>query len=240
MRPETAQKLIDINKGFYAQFAGSFAQSRGAPQPGFSRLLPYLPDPCRAVADIGCGNGRFGLFLADHDPDFRYTGIDFTDQFLDIADDALEGVFLPRDISRPGFLSGLGRFDLMVCLATLQHIPGKNSRLALLQEMAAHLSPNGRIFLSNWQFTSSVRQQRKILDWQEAGLNSSDVEANDYLLSWQREGRGVRYVHLLAQEEISWLAVNASLVVVDEFRSDGKEENLNLYSILAKESAGVD
>ncbi len=236
MRPETAQQLININREFYAQFAGSFAQSRGAPQPGFLPLLPHLPDPCRAVADIGCGNGRFGLFLADHVSDFSYTGIDFTDEFLDIADAALEGLFLPRDISRPGFFEGLGSFDLLVCLATLQHIPGKNSRLALVQEMAAHLSPDGRIFLSNWQFTTSVRQQRKILDWREVGLSSTDVEPDDYLLSWQREGRGVRYVHLLDQEEISWLAANASLVIVDEFRSDGREGDLNLYTVLAKAS----
>ena len=66
------------------------------------------------------------------------------------------------------------------------------------------------------------------------GLSAEDVEADDYLLTWQRNGRGLRYVHQVDQAEVSWLAAGASLVLVDDYRSDGKEGDLNLYSILAK------
>lgn len=234
MQPELVERLLRLNEEFYATFAKAFADTRSTPQPGFSKLLAYLPDPCRNVADIGCGNGRFGTFLNLNLPDFSYSGVDFTDSFLEMAGAALDGMFLRRDISRAGFLDGQGKFDLCVCLATLQHIPGKRNRLAVLQEMAKHLSENGRIFLSNWQFATSSRQRRKILDWQEVGLTPEDVEADDYLLSWQRNGRGIRYVHQLDQAEVSWLADGASLVLVDEYRSDGKEGDLNLYSILAR------
>lgn len=234
MQPEIAQQLLELNKHFYAEFAESFAQTRGTPQPGFKRLLDYLPQPCLQVVDIGCGNGRFGSFLTANIEEFSYTGIDFTNSFLEMANVSLQGEFLERDISQPGFLEGQGQFDLSVCLATLQHIPGKENRLTVLQEMAKHLSQNGRIFLSNWQFAHSSRQRRKILDWRAAGLHADDVEPNDYLLSWQRNGQGMRYVHLVDQAEMSWLAANSSLVVVDEYRSDGREGDLNLYSILSQ------
>ena len=234
MGPELVEQLLKLNKEFYATFAKAFADTRSAPQPGFSKLLDYVPDRCRNVADIGCGNGRFGTFLKSKLPEINYTGVDFTDSFLEMAGASLDGLFLRRDISRSGFLDGQGKFDLCVCLATLQHIPGKRNRLAVLQEMAKHLSESGRIFLSNWQFATSSRQRRKILDWEEMGLTLEDVEAHDYLLSWQRNGRGMRYVHQLDQAEVSWLADGTSLVLVDEYRSDGKEGDLNLYSILAK------
>ncbi len=234
MRPEIVERLLELNKEFYDTFAEAFAGTRGAPQPGFSRLLSYLPEPCQHVVDIGCGNGRFGAFLSQNVSKFTYTGIDFTGSFLEMAGASLDGVFLWRDISQTGFLKGQGKFDLGVCLATLQHIPGKANRLAVLQEIVKHLSENGRIFLSNWQLATSSRQRRKILDWQEVGLSAEDVEADDYLLTWQRNGRGLRYVHQVDQAEVSWLAAGASLVLVDDYRSDGKEGDLNLYSILAK------
>ena len=117
-------------------------------------------------------------------------------------------------------------------LAAMQHIPGRDNRAALLREMAAHIANDGRIFLSNWQFARSDRQRRKIVDWEEAGLSMSDLEENDYLLTWQRNGRGLRYVHLLDSAEVKSLAKAASLAVVDEYYDDGKEGNLNLYSIL--------
>jgi hypothetical protein len=100
--------------------------------------------------------------------------------------------------------------------------------------MADHLVENGRIFLSNWQFAHSARQRRKIVIWEEVGLQPDDVEPGDYLLTWQRDGRGLRYVHLIDDEETAALAAEASLRVVAMYRSDGREGDLNLYSIFAK------
>ncbi len=234
MTPETEKRLLELNRNFYSTFSSSFAATRAAPQPGFQRLLDYLPDPCRTVVDVGCGNGRFGLFLRDNDLDFAYTGVDFTDDFLQLAGAAIDGVFLSRDISKPGYLEEQGQFDLGVCLATLQHIPGQSNRAAVLREIANHLAEDGRIFLSNWQFAHSSRQMRKVVSWEEAGLHPDDVEQGDYLLTWQRDGRGLRYVHLIDREETAWLAKEASLSIVGDYRSDGREGNLNLYSILAR------
>ncbi|MFN2135353.1 MAG: class I SAM-dependent methyltransferase [Candidatus Promineifilaceae bacterium] len=233
MSPKTEEQLLAINRRFYAEFAQSFAESRGSPQPGFQRLLDFLPGEVDRVADVGCGNGRFGLFLSEHLAGFEYIGIDFTEGFLDLAAAALNGNFLQRDISRSSYLAGLGGFDLCICLATLQHIPGKARRRAALHEMADHLLPMGRIFLSSWQFAHSERQKRKIVSWSEAGIRTEEVDHGDYLVSWQRNGRGLRYVHQIDSAEIAELARDAGLEVLGEFRSDGREGDLNLYSILA-------
>jgi tRNA (uracil-5-)-methyltransferase TRM9 len=235
MEIKTARRLLDINKYFYAEFAEQFAQTRNIPQPGFSKLLDYIPQPCQSVIDVGCGNGRFGKFLSQFRSGFSYTGVDYIEPFLEIAGNSIEGDFISRDISKPGFLEEQGSYDLAVCLATLQHIPCKQNRLAVLKEMVDHITDHSRIFISNWQFTKSDRQMRKILDWQKVGIRPEDVDPNDFLLSWQGNGQGERYVHLIDRSEMSWLAHAAGLAIIDEYHSDGREGNLNHYTILKKQ-----
>lgn len=60
----TIQRLNAINREFYRVTAREFDQTRGAAWPGWERLLPYLHPPL-SVLDVGCGNGRFGLFLRE-------------------------------------------------------------------------------------------------------------------------------------------------------------------------------
>jgi hypothetical protein len=98
--------------------------------------------------------------------------------------------------------------------------------------MAAHLAESGRILLSNWQFLSSDRQRRKLVAWSEIGLTEDDVAADDYLLSWQRDGLGYRYVAHLNEVAIGEMASIAGLRIIDHFRSDGREGDLNLYTVL--------
>jgi 2-polyprenyl-3-methyl-5-hydroxy-6-metoxy-1,4-benzoquinol methylase len=238
MEDEVRQTLIKINREFYDQFARPFAESRAKPQPGFFHLLEHILPEYESLLDVGCGEGRFGRFLLANELALQYTGVDFTEKLVQYAraghagTSGLRGTFLVKDLGEPECLEGLGKFDVIVCLATLQHIPGQRQRSQLLIEMGAHLAENGRLLLSNWQFLSSDRQQRKIMDWSEAGLSKEDVDANDYLLSWQREGLGFRYVAQLEEAAIENLASVAGLRIIDQFRCDGREGNLNLYTIL--------
>ena len=232
MEEKVRQSLVKLNRDFYAQFARPFAESRTQPQPGFNCLLDYIRPEVGRMLDVGCGEGRFGRFLMANEPAMKYTGVDFTEELLQFARAGHRGTFLVRDLSESGCLDGLGNFSVIACLAPLQHIPGRRWRSQLLAEMGVHLAENGRILLSNWQFLTSDRQRRKIMDWSEAGLSKEDVEASDYLLSWQRDGLGFRYVAHLDESSIEDLALEAGLNIIDQFRSDGREGDLNLYTIL--------
>ena len=225
------RRLVALNEAFYSRFAAPFAASRAGPQPGYERLLAYVPAGRPRVLDAGCGDGRFGRTLRASGREADYVGVDFSAALLATADVA--GRFEQRDLSQPGSLDGLGRFDLIVCLSTLQHIPGRRNRARLLAEMAAYLNAGGHVALANWQFLGSARQRRKIRPWAEVGLDERDVEPGDYLLSWQRGGEGRRYVALVDDEETRRLAEGAGLRIVELFRSDGREGDLNLYALLA-------
>ncbi|MGH2535926.1 MAG: class I SAM-dependent methyltransferase [Candidatus Promineifilaceae bacterium] len=231
MRPETAEQLRRINRRFYSRFAAEFAATRRRPQPGFARLSRALPSPCRTVLDLGCGEGCFGRYLRQLGCQFEYAGVDFAPALLAKAQADLQGTFLARDLSAAGALNGLGSFDLVLCLAALQHIPGRDRRLALLQAVRERLAPAGRVFLSCWQFTASPRQRRKILEWSAVGLARAAVEPNDHLLSWGESGQAVRYVAMIDRAELLALLQAAGLEAILDFRSDGREGDLNLYVV---------
>lgn len=234
MKPEVVQKLLALNQAFYDAYAQDFSQTRRPLNPGFERLRQALPVPCPRLLDVACGNGRFGHYLQQHGAIGAYVGVDFSHGLLQIAPRLAEGRFYARDLSRPGCLDGLGQFEAVAMLAALHHIPGRANRLRLLQEMKAHLAADGRLLLSTWQFLDSPRQRRKIRPWAEVGLSAADVEAHDYLLTWQRGGFAYRYVCLIDAAETAALAAEAGLTLRHQFRSDGREGNLSLYSVCGR------
>jgi tRNA (uracil-5-)-methyltransferase TRM9 len=235
VREEVAQRLTELNREFYREFAYSFAETRRAPQPGFYRLEGYLPSQRLSLLDVGCGEGRFGRFLLDRGRILTYEGVDASQKLLDMATTYIDGRFWRRDLQDARALDGLGNYDVVACLAVLQHIAGRDSRSQLIAEMGGHLAPDGRLLLSNWQFLSSERQRKKIVEWSEAGVAAESVEENDYLLAWNRDGRGLRYVAYIDETEIRALARQSGLRTIATFRSDGRGGDLNLYSIHERE-----
>lgn len=237
MDSDVARRLLRLNRDFYTALADPFARTRRRPQPGFGRLLEHLPQPCSAFLDVGCGEGRFGRFLLARNPHIDYYGIDFSEDLLEHARSSLpSGTFYQRDLSSSGALSGLGSYPGMASLAVLQHIPGWSNRLRLMRDMGSHLQEEGRLFLSTWQFLDSERQRRKIVGWKEVGLEPAAVEDGDHLLTWRSGGFGLRYAAFIDLDAVKRLAREAGLRLIAHFRSDGREGNLNLYTILGHAS----
>jgi tRNA (uracil-5-)-methyltransferase TRM9 len=231
MEESVIRRLGELNQEFYRRFASAFAGTRRGSQPGFYQLETYLPDPCSRLLDVGCGEGRLGRFLLATGRVQIYHGLDGSQALLDIAGAQIDGEFWRRDLLQGQALAGLGNYDAIACLAVLQHIPGRDNRLRLVAGMGQHLTPGGRLLVSNWQFLGSERQRKKIVDWEQAGLSPELVEGNDYLLTWQRGGRGLRYVSYIDEAEMATLARQAGLRTVATFRADGREGDLNLYSV---------
>ncbi|MCP5097958.1 MAG: class I SAM-dependent methyltransferase [Chloroflexi bacterium] len=232
MKDDIVQKLLDLNQRFYNKVALSFDNSRQNPMEGFFDMLDYLPVPQVHLCDVGCGNGRYGHFLRQQERLAGYAGVDFSVELLQKAREMVGmGQFYQRDMSKPAFLDDIGKFDVVACIAAMHHLPGRHNRVQLLRELKEHVAENGRIFLANWQFMDSVRQQRKVLDWSEIGLTDDDVEQGDYLLKWQRGGLALRYACMVDEVETALLAQEANLQIEAQFRNDGKEGNLSLYTI---------
>ncbi|MGB1250580.1 MAG: class I SAM-dependent methyltransferase [Candidatus Promineifilaceae bacterium] len=234
MRAEIVQRLIEINHIFYRDFATEFSGSRYAAWDGFAPLAAHLPDPCSRFLDVGCGEGRLGRYLLEADRVQEYIGVDFSEGLIaEARARAAKDTFFVRNLVAPDALAGFGRFQGIASIAVLHHIPGYENRLRLVREMAAHLEPDGRLIVSGFQFLNSERLRRKLLDWSVEGVDSAELEPKDYLMDWKRGGNGTRYLALIDHAEKEKLAHDAGLTIVDQYSMDGKEGNLNLYTVLA-------
>ncbi len=234
MKEEIAAQLREINRKFYDGLAQPFTQTRQRPHDGFFELMKHLPAEKVSVLDVGCGNGRFGYFIEQQGRLIDYTGVDFSIGLLENRVElTVPSSFKEGDMSQPGFLDGLGQFDVVSTMAAIHHIPGRINRIRLLKELKAHLKENGRMIISAWQPIDSERQRRKFREWSEVDINPDDLEANDYLLTWKYGGFAYRYVTIINEEEMDKLAKEAGLQLLHQFRMDGKEGNLSIYNVLS-------
>jgi 2-polyprenyl-3-methyl-5-hydroxy-6-metoxy-1,4-benzoquinol methylase len=146
-------------------------------------------------------------------------------------------VLLAADLTSPswsGVIAG-GSFDWVLAFAVFHHLPGYDLRSGVLQTLARHLAPSGRVALSNWQFTRSERLKKRIVPWATAEIAEDDVEPGDYLLSWERKGKqGLRYVHVLDELEVRRMAAGVGLRVVETFSADGVTGELSEYMMMER------
>ena len=240
MNSATSQALLRLNRAFYERFADEFARSRTPEQPGWQRLLAYLPEQGR-VLDVGCGHGRLARLLDQQRRRVIYVGVDSSPQLLaiarsDTADLTVPTALVEADVTAPGWIERLpaGHFDAVVALALLHHIPGRQGRRDLLAQLAGLLAEEGVLALSTWQFMNEARLLRKIVPWSAAGLTPDDVEPGDFLLDWRRGGLGLRYCHLVDESELTGLASQVGLAVEALFQDDGQARNLNLFAVLRR------
>ncbi|MBN1681580.1 MAG: methyltransferase domain-containing protein [Anaerolineae bacterium] len=234
MDESTVKRLNQINRQFYRVTATDFDESRSQPWAGWDTLLPYLKPPL-SVCDTGCGNGRFGVFLADNlGPDLSYVGIDSNSTLLDRARVALSAVKNARfeliDVVEQPF--DLGTFDLVAAFGVLHHIPGSGQRRTFMQQLARCVAPGGLLVFAAWCFFEFERFRNRLVPWPD----DIRVETHDYLLDWRRGERAIRYCHYIDAAEHADLIAAAGLTELITYRADGRTNDINRYSILRRDS----
>ena len=248
MNHGTAQKLIELNRQFYAQFGAAFAATRRKAQPGIGRVLELLPQYAPLEGnwlDLGCGAGQVAVAWAKTGRTGSYLGMDFSTELLAEARAMADGITAPAlhigyesmDMDAESLQARFAphSFDGILAFASLHHLPTDKLRLQLLKTIQRLLTPGGLFIHSEWQFQHSARLMERVQPWELIGLSAQDVDENDFLLDWryalpgQVEQIGLRYVHIYTREELARLAQNSGFSIVFDFDSDGKEGNLALY-----------
>lgn len=229
MDESTIDALNAINRRFYEIVADDFDATRQQPWEGWRRLVPYLHSGMH-VLDVGCGNGRFGVFVAAQlERKFSYTGLDNNAVLLERAKEALSGIdarLEVRDVVAEPLDVGVGQFDLVALFGVLHHIPSAERRRDLLRRLAACATPGGYLVFSEWRFYEDENLRARIVPWGDA----MQIEAGDYLLDWRRGTVALRYCHYVDDAEHTRLVAATGLTPVAEFRAD----SANLYTVLQK------
>ncbi|MEL6149620.1 MAG: class I SAM-dependent methyltransferase [Chloroflexota bacterium] len=237
MSPEVIARLNRINKRFYEVTAAHFDATRQQPWPGWEQLLPHLPAerPLR-VLDVGCGNGRFGLFLAERlIGHIHYTGLDNNAALLDYARDALaaqENVTVTlREVDvvvTEGALAPAGQFDVVVAFGVIHHVPGGKNRRRFVQQMAACVAPGRVMAFAAWRFMDNDRLRKRTVPMPD----DLPHEPGDYLLDWKRGETALRYCHFVDDAEHAQLVAATGLDDIVTYRADGHDGQTNKYSVL--------
>jgi tRNA (uracil-5-)-methyltransferase TRM9 len=236
MKPEIAQKIVSLNHQFYQSFATDFSETRGRLQPGVLKVLEELPS-VESILDLGCGNGKVALDLAERGYSGTYLGADFSLGLLDRAVNDLppdiQANFIELDLTAPNWDGILPPtlFDRIFCFATLHHIPGYPLRESICKNIRRRLVEGGKLYISVWQFLRSERLKERILPWDTVDLSDDDVDEGDYLLDWRRGGTGTRYAHFYTPGELNQLAAGCGFRISESFDSDGEGGNLGLYQV---------
>ena len=249
LRPETRQRLLDISARFYEQHGSSFDATRSHPWPGWKELWKQLQDHLSiqiSCFDVGCGNGRFRLFLEAFGEAIIYTGVDLDRGLLDIARRELSHLpdvrLIQRNLlERTEDIVPEASQDVVVLFGVLHHVPDESQRHRLLTHLASRVAPGGVLVASIWRLDQDTeRFARKTISWSEwNGLQSdstridpSDLDEGDTLLGWRGDRTTPRYCHFPTDAEIERLAeLGPEIELLERFEADGPTERDNLYLV---------
>ena len=187
------------------------------------------------MLDVGCGNGRLGVFLHERlAAPLDFHGLDNSAALLERARAALT--------DRPGLTLTLeardiveqppdaGAYDLVALFGVLHHIPGAAERRALLHTLAARVAPGGLLAFATWRFAENDRLRARLVAWPPD--LAGKVEAGDHLLDWRRGASALRYCHAVDDAEQDALVQASGLTEIERYRADGQDNRLNAYSLL--------
>ena len=146
MRKKHTDKIRESVRKTYGAIASEFDQTRKGPWEEFQYFLKYVKKRSK-VLDLGCGNGRLYDFLKNKKID--YLGIDNNSTLLKRAEENF-----PEAKFKLGDMVDLDlpdkNFDVIFCIATFHHIPGRKLRRRAVSEMHRVLKRKGVLILTVW------------------------------------------------------------------------------------------
>lgn len=205
MKVSEQNRLLKIVSNNYRDIAGLFDATRKKHVwPELEVLAENIKDG-QSVLDVGCGNGRLLEVLSDKN--LNYLGVDNSLELIELAKKNYSNYdFKVVDILELDKII-TQKFDFVISVAVLHHLPGKELRQQALEQLKKVAS--GQIIFSVWKLWGRKKYQKYLFKniWQKI-IGISQLDFGDILFPWKNnQGKVVsqRYYHAFTKNELKIL-----------------------------------
>lgn len=230
--------ITRLNQDFYKEVALSFSSTRHYPWQSWDKFLSLSRLSLQQqleVADIGCGNGRLALWLAEKALAFQYYGCDSNEDFLREVQNSIPSSqtqnrdlverLLEKDFQLPR------QFDLICLFGVFHHLPSFDLRHELLQRLSEATKPGGELWLTAWTPLTALLDRHQVA--QENGIDSGQLEPGDEFLGW-KDSSSVRFVHCLQPQELEAILLETPWQIQAQWQESERGERGNACFLLRK------
>lgn len=148
MDKETAEKIMaEMRRGYASAALEASAARERLYGEELKRFVDYIREK-ESILDVGCGDGRaFEAFRGKH---VAYAGVDLSEKAIAEARRRWkdEAVFETGDVLKLPIPDG--RYDAVLALGVLHHVPSAPLRLRAVNELARALRPGGYLMIATW------------------------------------------------------------------------------------------
>jgi SAM-dependent methyltransferase len=174
------------------------------------RFVDYIRDK-ESILDVGCGDGRdLEVFKGKQ---VAYTGVDISKEVIEQARAKWKGeaVFEVGDILQ--LPSPDGRYDHVLALGVLHHVPSAGYRVQAIKELARVTRSGGYIMIATWNLWQT-RYWGVLLHQLFGKRNGWDF--GDLKITWKKP-IFPRFYHVFTIKEMNKLCTGAGLEVVEQY-----------------------
>lgn len=211
---------------FYDAEASKYASTRKKTRPEAELLLSQIlshPEKHLKILEVGCGSGRFLELLNQlSDKSIEYTGIDISQWLLDEAKKIELWKHIKATFIKSDMLSYLKNqtqesHDMIVGIASVQHLTDKKSRLLFSKLSYRNLKYWGIILLSNRSFSTRFLQKyrRSFLETAKSIVLKKDIqERNSFMLPRKSQNKIFkRFYHIFTKDELRYIIEKAGFTI---------------------------
>lgn len=208
MKSKIQNKLLKIVRDNYQEIAGQFDVTRKKHiWPELEKIASQIKDGS-SVLDVGCGNGR--LLEVLENKKINYLGVDNSEELIALAkknypnyDFKVIDILDLEPIER--------KFDFIISVAVLHHIPSQELRQQALQQLKKIAKE--QIIFSVWKMWGNQKYQKYLFKniWQKITYQSQ-LDFGDILFPWKNSRGEVvseRYYHAFTKRELKRLIIKS-------------------------------
>jgi ubiquinone/menaquinone biosynthesis C-methylase UbiE len=200
------QNLKQIETG-YDLIAKKFSETRKYFWHSLEFTKQYVKEGDK-ILDFGCGNGR--LLELFNNKNIYYKGIDSSQKLIDFAKKQYpknRENFIKINPTELRLPFNTKEFNSIYSIATFHHLPGKNHRQKIAEELYRVAKKDSWIIITVWDLWQSRYRQKIFKNWLNKIIGKSKLDWNDCQITFTDNEENVfnRYHHAFTKGELERL-----------------------------------